>query len=80
MSSNKPNRIDIHSDDNATLTELGTADIEALRADSEPPDTESSANAKKRKARPIVCTDLWEESRLGPSLLYRRLLRTRMVA
>ena len=58
MSSNKPNRIDIHSDDNATLTELGTADIEALQDNYELPDAESLTNTKKRKARAIVCTDL----------------------
>lgn len=34
MSSNEPNTIDIDSDDNVTLTELGTVDIEALRDDS----------------------------------------------
>ena len=61
MSSNEPNTID--SDDNATLIELGTADIEALRDDSELPDAEPSINTKKRKARSIICTDLWEESR-----------------
>ena len=55
--------IDTDTDDNATLTELGTTDIEALRADSELRDSEPSTNTKKRKARSIICTDLWEESR-----------------
>ena len=63
MSSNEPNMIDIDSDDNATLTELGTADIEALQDNYELPDAEPLTNTKKHKARAIVCTDLWEESR-----------------
>ena len=63
MSSDEPIMIDIDSDDNPTLTELGTADIEALRDDSELPDAEPLTNTKKRKARAIVCTDLLEESR-----------------
>ena len=45
------NEINIASDDNATLTELGTADIEALRDDPEPPNTEPLTNNKKRKAK-----------------------------
>jgi hypothetical protein len=50
-------------DDDATLTELGIADIEALRENSELPNTEPLINTKKRKARSITSTDLWEESR-----------------
>jgi len=57
------NETNIDSDNNATLTELGTAHIEALQDDSEPPNTEPLTNNKKRKARAIVSTDLWEESR-----------------
>src|SRR5579871_2944953 len=45
------NEINIASDDNATLTELGTADIEALRDDPEPPNAELLTNNKKRKAK-----------------------------
>jgi len=55
--------IDIDSDDNTTLIELETADIEALRDDSELPNTEPSTNIKKRKTRAIIYIDLWEKSR-----------------
>ena len=40
--------IDIDSDDNVTLTELGTADIEALRDDSELPDAEPPTKNVRR--------------------------------
>ena len=46
MSSNEPNMIDIDLDDNVTLTEFETADIEVLRDDSKLLDEKLSTTPK----------------------------------
>ena len=52
------NEINIDLADTATLIELGTTNIKALRDNSEPPNAGPSTNTKKRKARAIVNTNL----------------------